>query len=305
MDIGYQKFKKTMLMQLGVCLRGKGAFEIREDRIEKISHTMDVLIIRRGQESLSPVFYFEQLYGNYLDGRPVQDICEDLARFVMVHKGPELTGTTVDHTEGKRNLRVRLINREANQRYLDQGPYRIMTLGAAVVYAVLQKTPGNILETRVTNRMLEQYGITDDQLFEEAMIQTRIACPFTFSSLDSMLSKATGEIPEKMLGPEPKLYVLTNRKNWYGAAAVLYPDTLQKVHEKMGEDFYILPASVHELLVIKRSEGLEPDALREMVRSVNREDVKPEEQLSNEVFAYRGKEKQIVQCKEKDREWER
>lgn len=45
--------------------------------------------------------------------------------------------------------------------------------------------------------------------------------------------------------------------------------------------------------------------MRALVRSVNREEVRPEEQLSNEVFEYRGKERQIVQCKEKDREWER
>lgn len=73
----------------------------------------------------------------------------------------------------------------------------------------------------------------------------------------------------------------------------------------VGEDFYILPASVHELLVIKKSAVQGPGILREMVRSVNREHVRPEIQLSNEVFEYRGEERQILQCKEQGREWER
>lgn len=306
MDGGYQRFKETILMELGVYFPSGGPFEISTDKVEKKSHTMDALIIKRKQESVSPVFYFEQLYQNYLDGRSVQDICEDLTRFLFAHKIPELSRRNMsDYAEAKKSLRVRLIDKEANQKYLGQGPYRFMTLGAAVVYVSLQNSPAKIMETRVTHEMLSQYGVTDDQLFEDAMIQTRMECPFTFSSLDSVLRKVTGEDPKRTFGPGPELYVLTNREEWYGAAVALYPDTLQKVHRMVGEDFYILPSSVHELLVIRKSAVQDTNALRALVRSVNREEVRPEEQLSNEVFKYRGKERQIVQCKEKDREWER
>lgn len=59
------------------------------------------------------------------------------------------------------------------------------------------------------------------------------------------------------------------------------------------------------LLLIRRSIGHTPSELRWMVREVNREQVDPGERLSNEVFEYRGKENQLLQCKIKEREWER
>lgn len=272
MDRGYREFREAMLQQMRTSLQGGEPFEVRTDKVEKCSRTMEVLIVRRRKEPVSPVFYLEQLYQNYLNGRTVPEICEDITSFLLGHQAPELSGRpTEDYGEAKKTLQVRLLSREANQRYLDQGPYRTMTLGMAVVYAAVKNSAGKVLETRVTNGMLAGYGVTDDQLFEDAMAHTRTKCPFIFSSLDSVIQNAIGVKPGGIWEPGPEIYVLTNRENWYGAAVALYPGTLQKVREMVGEDFYILPASVHELLVIKKSAVQGPGILREMVRSVNRE----------------------------------
>ena len=59
------------------------------------------------------------------------------------------------------------------------------------------------------------------------------------------------------------------------------------------------------LILLRKSGQHTPYDLRAMVRQVNREQVAPEEQLSNEVFEYRGKERQLLPCRIKERERER
>ena len=58
------------------------------------------------------------------------------------------------------------------------------------------------------------------------------------------------------------------------------------VAEKVGGDFYILPSSVHELLVIPRDAGMEISELEKMVCEVNATQVSVEERLSDHVYAY-------------------
>ena len=63
----------------------------------------------------------------------------------------------------------------------------------------------------------------------------------------------------------------------------------------MGEPYYILPSSIHEVLLVKQSEGYNLEALREMVKEVNRTEVRPEEILSSCIFKYNGQKLSIAQ----------
>jgi hypothetical protein len=60
---------------------------------------------------------------------------------------------------------------------------------------------------------------------------------------------------------------------------------LEQVRERLGEDFYILPSSIHELLVLPRS-MMDANELQEMVKCVNATVVNPEDVLSDGVYAY-------------------
>ena len=113
-----------------------------------------------------------------------------------------------------------------------------------------------------------------------------------------------GEALKEDLGAEPYLYVLTNRSGQFGAAAALYPGVLSEAGEVLGEDFYLLPSSVHELLAIPKSEGLKPTYLRKILQEVNAERTAPEEQLGSEVFVYQRREERIAPCIGKMRERE-
>ena len=82
------------------------------------------------------------------------------------------------------------------------------------------------------------------------------------------------------------LHAATNTMRMNGAGVILYPGFLKKFAEKMGDDLYILPSSIHEVLLLPASYDVEVEFLKEMVSQINREEVLPEERLSDSVYFY-------------------
>ena len=97
------------------------------------------------------------------------------------------------------------------------------------------------------------------------------------------------EMAEQMLsemGPEDlPMWIITNEKGLNGAVQMLYDENLHGLSEKMGDDFFILPSSIHEVICVPASLGNAED-LAAMVQEVNMTAVALEERLSNQVYFY-------------------
>ena len=85
------------------------------------------------------------------------------------------------------------------------------------------------------------------------------------------------------------MYVLTNKQKLYGAACMLYPGVLKGFAEKIGRDFYILPSSVHEVILVPADSNTDQEALCEIVTEINRTQVAEEEILADSVYFYNKK----------------
>ena len=92
------------------------------------------------------------------------------------------------------------------------------------------------------------------------------------------------------------MWVLTNKERVFGASALLYDNQLEKVAEKIKEDFYILPSSIHEVIIVPKKYGAPKDYMVKMVREINGENLDMEERLADNVYFYSidTKELQIV-----------
>ena len=66
---------------------------------------------------------------------------------------------------------------------------------------------------------------------------------------------------------------------------MLFPEELKKIADDWGCDLYILPSSVHEVIVLPDLKE-EVETLREMVCDVNENQVDKVERLSNSVYHY-------------------
>ena len=86
------------------------------------------------------------------------------------------------------------------------------------------------------------------------------------------------------------MYVATVPDKNSGAGVLAYQDFMDQAAEKLGGDFYILPSSIHEILLVPDNGDKAADDLRDMVREVNATQVSPEEKLTDNVYHYDSKE---------------
>ena len=87
------------------------------------------------------------------------------------------------------------------------------------------------------------------------------------------------------LSPLP-MYVLTNQSHLNGASALLYKDILRDFAHSLEENFYILPSSIHEVILVPANGIMSKNSLELMVKDVNQKEVSPMERLSDHVYFY-------------------
>lgn len=92
-------------------------------------------------------------------------------------------------------------------------------------------------------------------------------------------------IIEKAVGKK-KMYVLTNRLRIHGAACMLYTKCMKEIAGCIGSDLYIIPASIHELVLLPVDKVTKLEELKSDVLSANEEIVEPENRLSDDVYIY-------------------
>ena len=142
----------------------------------------------------------------------------------------------------------------------------------------------------VKNDMLDRYGITAEQLHENAMLSApQIEAP-SMKTLFETTAEIMGEDFFELMGEVepamPGVYVCTNESKHHGASVLMYPDFMDEVADKLGGDFYIIPSSIHETLLFPAKDVENYHDLEAMVREVNETQVAPEERLSDNVYHY-------------------
>lgn len=133
-------------------------------------------------------------------------------------------------------------------------------------------------------------------MFQQARANTQPVNTPILQSMDEMLlsifneeGHATNLLDENVdfgLRSHDMLYALTNVEKQYGASMITQPEVLNKLEQLFPEGFYVLPSSVHEVLIVPDNGEMEPKMLGEMVREVNKNEVERQEVLSDRVYSY-------------------
>lgn len=184
------------------------------------------------------------------------------------------------------HVEYQVVNAKRNAERLEGVP-RKQIVDLTVIYRVVLNDGDNRLTSYILNENhLKLAGINADELDEAARSNTQKA-GFVIKTMGEIIAEMMGmnnSLDEETLG-DPQMYVLTNRRKVNGANILLYKDWLAEVANRLKDDFFILPSSIHELLAVPVS-GTDVKELRAMVKEVNNTEVAPEEILSYEVYRY-------------------
>lgn len=303
----FEEFKNSVAEQVKDFLPEK--YEDASVTLQDVTKNNDTvltgLLIKTEDSNIAPNIYLENFFEQYQDGREMADILQNIADVRVQHEmeqGFDVTRLT-DFDQVKDNIICKLVNAELNTDYLADKPHTMME-DLAVVYAIdLGGNESGHMTAPITNSLMEQYGITQEELHDIAL-HNLSESQIEFKTMRDVLVDMMfpdGIQPDDprafMLPPEeenPSMYVLSNADKLNGAAALLDAKTMEDISEKLGGDFIVLPSSIHETIVLPVNEDMDRHTLEAMVQDVNAGQVAPEERLSDHVYMYDSQEKELV-----------
>ena len=303
--------------------------EIREVQKYNHSYTGLVPILPFEGEMLAPCLDLTQIYET--SGAWKQDGIVEQAPAELI--GMMVTGIekAKDHRESleifigddfdrvRSNLGVVVRGIAGNEDYLKGRPYDRMG-DLAVLYTMHVTVGGDRGMVVITNDMMRHYGINHEQLREAALVNAVVQRPPAMTgimnAIDSLRgdpsSEFSGGIPETAPMSESLFTVSCLREHGLsdnGAGVIAYPGLFDQIRSSLGEDFCILPSSIHEVLVVRDSMAREigVEQLEDLVKTVNETQVDPREQLSDHVYHYDGEERKFELIRDytaRNRSWE-
>ncbi len=254
-------------------------------KVWKNNTELDALVICQEGRSVTPTVYFsdesvEQLAQKVKDALalevPVVDINSIFTRaYFNEHLRPRLIADNQMNREGLKRSGID---------YIPYGELGLL-ITCEVTLDVFEDGAASI---QLTREHMDKVGMSRLEVFERAKMN--ISKEMEVLSMREMLRKTIDlpeEIADEMLPmTDDTMYILTNKDRRYGAACLLSDKAIRLIEETIGTDeFYVLPSSVHEVIILRKSDVMGSEELLDMVKSVNAEQVSPEEQLADAVFA--------------------
>lgn len=253
-------------------------------------------LLRRNESHIAPTLYMENFYDLYKDGMSVGETADAMLKICVnsLDDVREFDFAPEDWESVRKMIGMKVLGYERNPELLQRVPY-IRYEDLAVVFIFVLKEAGITGGVAViTSELSGLWGISAEELFAQARQSAPVLLEPVVSNIRNMIGDCPEEVEEIIDDPENAvdMYILTNKSQTYGASALFYPGLLEKITDYLGGGFYILPSSVHEVILIPEAAG-EPDALRRMVQEVNRCEVPEDMILSDNVYYYDPEEKQF------------
>lgn len=203
-----------------------------------------------------------------------------------------------DYEKVRDKVCYRLINADKNRKLLPGIPH-VPYLDLAVCFYLgvdLGKAGrGTIL---VTNVHAERWGVDAARLMADAKRNTKAICGTFLTPMEEILMEGMTGVPARNCAEDFKrsglhMYVLTNDERSLGSAAMLYEGQLERIRESMG-DYYVIPSSIHELLLVSGAPGGDAGHLKTIVEEVNAVNVEEKDYLSDSVYYFDGELKKCA-----------
>ena len=276
--------------------------------IKNNGRKLEGIFIKQSGKLVSPTFYIEDLYDEYCNGADIDCIVNKVIDGFETRNIPadEICKFMSDFMLVKEKVVFKIINFDDNQDLLKEVPYR-KVLDLAVVYYCRIDYPeigrGTIT---IKNENIEMWNVSEEDLYEAAFENANKYLPCSIMPMHTVLGQYvednfTEELKEQekqfveKINSDVNLYVMTNNEKSFGAATMFYENVLENFAMQLHKNLYILPSSVHEVLLlpVEDKDNHKTMQLQEMVFEVNNTQVMLEERLSYNVYFYNLQSKKI------------
>ena len=281
------------------------SYQNGEIRIEEVVKNNGLKLtgisIPQGEQRAVPTVYLDSLYLEYVNGKDLDSCVGDVAdmrievqdKAAFINMGlPDI----LDYEKMKDKLQMRICDREWNEERLAD---KVVTEHGdfAAYYAVnVEENEGGIGSIPVTVTLMNEWGVTVEQIQADAVAADRNRGVALMDMTEIVNSMIFGGEPENLFHEkldvemiENPMFCLTNERKMNGASLLLQEDIRKQIGECLGCDYFVLPSSIHEVLILPDTGAFEVQELNAMVKEVNETQVERQEQLSDKVQFCDGK----------------
>lgn len=249
------------------------------------------IVIEKEGSRIAPAIHVDDYFELYNSGSEIlDDIVKDiLERYSEGLKQQEsFEGIDLDillsaYENVKGQIFMRFLNGGENEELLKKIPYVTYAGDIVIVFKIaMQQDAESVASAYVTNDLLSKWNIDVSVVLSDAL-ENANSQGFRFVSLKDMMEEMTGVDLSEGLDMEYP-FVLSNCNGINGAVAIAY--AAKQIRERLGVNYYVIPSSVHEVLIIPETADITPEYMKEMIESANATAVTKADFLSNELYYY-------------------
>lgn len=298
--MSYQDFLKEITEVLSDKLGNENL--VRVQRVVKDNEEKFGIVIKRSSGiSITPILYLDDVYKDFMETDNMEKCVQDIMALNKKYTLPSdkeqaLLEELVSWEKMSKYVYPLLINTERNIEQLIRMDHRSY-LDLSLCYVVRIQDNEQMISFRITRVLSQVWNVTEEELYRTAMQNMKkdgYAIRSMFDTFENIRKLATNPNEMKMLDilqaeelkATEQMYILTNKENRYGATGLLNEDMIRGFSEKHQADVFIIPASIHELILMLDSPMLDGSYIKEMVEEVNRKELKESEVLSDNVYYY-------------------
>lgn len=295
----YKEFVEYIKMNAGY-IAGEGGNITINHVIKNNGCEMDGLVIMEKGKDIAPTIYLDSFYELYTNGENIKNIIRQIEVIYEQNKNNVTFDVNIlKHFDTiKDKIVYKVVNYRSNEKLLEQVPHKRILDLAVVFYCLLDNEYGRSATALIYNNNLKNWNVTIDDVYKAALKNTPDLLHSKISSMAALFEKCgvnvDGEEVDLKDYVPSDMYVLTNESKLNGAACILYENVLYDFAQKLGADLYILPSTVHEVILLPKLSMFEKDELVNMVKEVNTEGVAADEVLSDHVYEYNRTERLIT-----------
>ncbi len=319
------EFCEKVKGELELCFGGEVTVEVNQITKNNGVILNSVVIAKKGR-NISPNIYLDEFFEEYERGKTLQDIIEEIRRIYRESSFKKSLDMEffLDYGKLKGKVAYKVIGYEKNKEILKEIPHFLFLDMAVVFYCSVDEKELSKATILIYNNHLKLWGITKEMLYEDAKENTRRLLPARVLPIERMMQEIfsqdlkkefvagigeDGFMPDEEwfdnaasqllstvtdCGSCGQMFVMGNENKLFGAATLLYENALRRFSNAVCKDLFILPSSIHEIILIPDDGNQEPIQLWRMVCDINETQVDPEDVLTDAVYLYSRKENKIT-----------
>ena len=273
-NMEYESFKKEFTEDIKEKLyeMGYGDVDIKINNIKKVNRDYEAMNVVPEGGVMGVSFNLEEIFTKFEQSGDYDSVLKNTTSFVAngIDTAPKTDiDNLLNYEEMKNKLSIEVISAEANKELLLNIPHDRIEDLAAVYRFVLKSESTGKASILVSNEMMQKMGITHEQLKNDALYNAPIIRPAVIKGMNEVIKELMGkeayEIANGTGNVEESVYVATVPDKDSGAGVLSYQNFMDQAAERVGGDFFILPSSIHEILIVKDDGEMKAELLRNMV----------------------------------------